>query len=63
MLQALLEDRFKLKTHRETRELPVYDLTVSRSGLKLQPPKEGRPAQWSAAVTEYCYDLMFPMTV
>src|SRR5205823_2518442 len=24
MLQALLEDRFKLKLHRETREVPVY---------------------------------------
>jgi len=41
MTQSLLEDRFKLKAHRETRELPVYDLTVSRSGLKLLPPKEG----------------------
>jgi len=41
MTQSLLEDRFKLKAHRETRELPVYDLTVSRSGLKLLSPKEG----------------------
>ena len=41
MTQSLLEDRFKLKAHRETRELPVYDLTVSRNGLKLLPPKEG----------------------
>jgi uncharacterized protein (TIGR03435 family) len=40
MLQSLLEDRFKLKVHRETRELPVYALTVAKSGLKLQPPKE-----------------------
>ena len=28
MLQALLEDRFKLKIHHETREIPVYALTV-----------------------------------
>ena len=41
MLQALLEDRFKLKIHRGTREVPVYDLTVSKSGFKLQPIKEG----------------------
>jgi uncharacterized protein (TIGR03435 family) len=26
MFQTLLEDRFKLKVHRETRELSVYDL-------------------------------------
>ena len=37
MLQALLEDRFKLKVHRETREVPVYALTVAKGGPKLQP--------------------------
>src|SRR5881394_3696404 len=26
MLQALLEDRFKMRLHRETRQLPVYEL-------------------------------------
>ena len=41
MLQALLEDRFKLKMHRETREVPVYALTVAKGGSKLQPFKEG----------------------
>jgi uncharacterized protein (TIGR03435 family) len=30
MLRALLEDRFALKSHRETRELPVYDLVLAR---------------------------------
>jgi uncharacterized protein (TIGR03435 family) len=41
MLQALLETRFKLKVHRETKELPIYVLTVAKSGLKIQPAKEG----------------------
>jgi uncharacterized protein (TIGR03435 family) len=41
MLQALLEDRFKLKFHRETQQLPVYELTVAKSGVKLPPAKEG----------------------
>ena len=41
MLQALLEDRFKLKIRRETREVPVYVLTVVKSGPKLQQFKEG----------------------
>jgi len=58
MLQALLEDRFKLKIHRETRETPLYALTVASGGLKLQrpgdlscaepdaggPDRDGRPA-------------------
>jgi len=37
-LRALLEDRCNLRVHRETKELPVYVLTVAKSGLKLQPP-------------------------
>jgi uncharacterized protein (TIGR03435 family) len=41
MMQALLEDRFQLKARRETRELPVYELTAAKGGLKLPPPKPG----------------------
>lgn len=41
MLQALLEDRFKLKVHRETREIPVYALTTIKGGPKLRPFEEG----------------------
>jgi len=40
MLQTLLEDRFKLKFHRETRERLVYALIVDKGGLKIQPLKE-----------------------
>jgi uncharacterized protein (TIGR03435 family) len=36
MLQSLLEDRFKLKVHWEARELPVYVLTIAKSGLKME---------------------------
>jgi uncharacterized protein (TIGR03435 family) len=35
MLQTLLRERFQLQVHRETRELTVYALTVSKSGPKL----------------------------
>ena len=41
MMQALLEDRFKLKVHRESRDVPVYALTVAKAGLKLKPFREG----------------------
>ena len=37
LLQALLEDRFKLKVHHEIRKVPVYALTVAEGGLKLEP--------------------------
>jgi uncharacterized protein (TIGR03435 family) len=36
MLQPLLEERFQLKVHRETKELPVYTLSVAKGGAKLQ---------------------------
>jgi uncharacterized protein (TIGR03435 family) len=35
MLQALLEERFKLKAHRETREGDIYSLVVAKGGPKL----------------------------
>jgi uncharacterized protein (TIGR03435 family) len=41
MIQSLLVDRFKLMVHRATRELPVYDIGVAKSGVKLATPKEG----------------------
>ena len=36
MFQQLMAERFKLAVHWETRELPVYALTVAKSGSKLQ---------------------------
>lgn len=41
MLRVLLEDRFKLTTHRETRTVSVYELTAINDRTKLQPFKEG----------------------
>ena len=41
MLQALLEDRFKLKVHRETKEMPVFALMAAKNGPKLPVAKEG----------------------
>jgi uncharacterized protein (TIGR03435 family) len=35
LLRSLLADRFKLKTHTESRELPVYDLVLARSDGRL----------------------------
>ena len=41
MMQALLQDRFKLALNREVKELPIFQLTIGKNGLKLQPLKEG----------------------
>jgi uncharacterized protein (TIGR03435 family) len=37
MLQTLLADRFQLKTHRENKEMPAYELVVAKNGSKLRP--------------------------
>ncbi|HEY1758565.1 MAG TPA: TIGR03435 family protein [Bryobacteraceae bacterium] len=40
MVQALLADRFKLKVHRETKELPSYALRLGKNKPKLQEAGE-----------------------
>jgi uncharacterized protein (TIGR03435 family) len=40
MFQALLEDRFQLRVHTETRELQQYKLVIAKSGFKLRERKE-----------------------
>ncbi len=43
-MRALLAERFQLKVHRETKEMPVYVLTVAKDGSKLRtPPDNGSP--------------------
>lgn len=36
MVRSLLEDRFQLKIHHETRQLPVYNLVVGKAGSKVK---------------------------
>jgi uncharacterized protein (TIGR03435 family) len=43
MWQSFLEDRFKLKVHRETREIPVYELVVGKGGFKEKEWVDRRP--------------------
>lgn len=41
MLQALLEDRFDLKAHRETKVGPAYALVVSKKGTRMRAHSTG----------------------
>jgi uncharacterized protein (TIGR03435 family) len=55
MLQALLRDRFQMKIHRETKELPVYALILGKGELRLKasssdPSAGGAPQERNVAV-------------
>jgi uncharacterized protein (TIGR03435 family) len=60
MLQAILEDRFKLKLRHLTREVPVYALTVAKGDPKLHPFIEGsciRPPEQPKSGERRCSQL------
>ncbi len=50
LMESLLVDRFKLRVHREDKEMPVYALVVGKEGLKLKetaaPPDPDIPPKW-----------------
>jgi uncharacterized protein (TIGR03435 family) len=41
LLQPLLADRFKLKIHTETKQLPVYEIVLAKGGSKLKEATPG----------------------
>jgi len=41
MILNLLKDRFKLRTHFETKERPVYVMSVDKTGMKMTPDEIG----------------------
>jgi len=61
-LETLLREKFQLKFHRETKDLPVDALTVSPRGLRMEPSHvqncssfrvdRGRPRSWDSP--DYC---------
>jgi uncharacterized protein (TIGR03435 family) len=70
MTRTLLAERFKLKFHRETREVAVIVLSVGQAAPKLYPPKEeekysirmepqmgldGKVASWHVAATRFSF--------
>jgi uncharacterized protein (TIGR03435 family) len=43
MIQSLLADRFQLKVHRSTKELPIYVLVLAKNGPKFVAAKDDDP--------------------
>jgi uncharacterized protein (TIGR03435 family) len=60
MLQALLEDRFKLKIRREARDVPAYALRVAKGGPKLHPFQEGSCTPLDLKILEQFPPTRFP---
>lgn len=58
MMQHLLEDRFALKFHRETRHIAGYQLVVAKSGVKLAPGVPPDPNQPKGSPYEFGKDGM-----
>jgi hypothetical protein len=69
MMQSLLADRFQLKVHHETKEGPIYALTVDKAVLKLtehdeqdrkyepirtQGPERWWPITWLCSPCAWC---------
>jgi len=60
MLQALLADRFKLKFHRETKEVSGYALVVAKNGPKLRDARNSdeRPSLNIRGAAIYKFDAV-----
>jgi len=46
LLRSLIEERFQLKVHRETRQMPVFALVAGKSGPKLKPHRGSTTDRW-----------------
>ena len=57
MVRSLLTDRFKLVLHTETREMPVYVLTTSRSDRRLGPKLRESDAKCAQEARNYVPQL------
>jgi uncharacterized protein (TIGR03435 family) len=54
MMQSMLEDRFQLKAHLETREQSVYNLVVAKDGPKLKVSSDQSPSPLAQGPPQPC---------
>src|SRR6266581_9598214 len=57
MMQSLIENRFQLKFHLDTKELSVYELTAARNGPKFKLSMEH--AYWSGNNRTYSFSKSY----
>lgn len=56
MLQHLLAERFKMTVHREPREIPVYQLVVAKSGIRMADTSAGLAPEAPGTQAEFDRD-------
>jgi uncharacterized protein (TIGR03435 family) len=70
MLQALLEERFGLRVHRDVHTGPVYALSLTRGASRLKPfvegscipPRIGNPPPELPSGQRYCKHMIYTLT-
>src|SRR5215471_296196 len=60
MIQSMLEDRFQLKAHMETRELPIYNLVAAKDGPKIKASEDQTPPPLAAGPPQPCAPASAP---
>jgi uncharacterized protein (TIGR03435 family) len=60
MMQSLLEDRFHLKIHKETRQGGIFILTVAKNGPKLTAAKQGTGGKLNMSSSSSLVTLNMP---
>jgi uncharacterized protein (TIGR03435 family) len=54
MVQSMLEDRFQLQAHMESRALPIYNLVVAKGGPKLRVSADQTPPEPARTQPQPC---------
>jgi uncharacterized protein (TIGR03435 family) len=56
LIQSMLEERFQLKVHTETRQVPIYNLVVAKDGPKIKSSADQTPTRLTAlsSAPRYC---------
>lgn len=59
MMQTLLADRFQLKVHQETREVPVYELTVDKTRPRLKETAPGTESKATSVLSRGVWKITY----
>jgi uncharacterized protein (TIGR03435 family) len=59
MMQTLLADRFHLQVHQDSKEVPVYELTVDKNGPKLKETAPGTESKATSVLSHGVWKINY----